>query len=75
MDEQTAGSWRWVSVDDDGNPLPPDATTANRFPTQSEAESYLGEHWASFAEAGAQAVSLLDGDTVVYGPMSLLPVD
>lgn len=75
MDEQSADGWRWVSLDGDGTQLPEDETTANRFPTQSDAESYLGEHWEEFAEAGAQSVTLLDGDSVVYGPMSLLPAD
>ncbi|MFN8194149.1 MAG: hypothetical protein U0R80_07690 [Nocardioidaceae bacterium] len=42
-----------------------------RFPSQSDAESWVGEVWADLAEGGVDAVTLLEGDRVVYGPMSL----
>lgn len=45
------------------------------FPTQSDAESWVGEEWQELLTAGVIAVTLLDGDRVVYGPMSLLPPD
>ena len=41
------------------------------FPTQSDAESYLGESWRELLEAGVEAVTLRQNETVVYGPMSL----
>ena len=43
------------------------------FPTQSDAESWLGEEWRTLLEDGVEAVHLLENDQVVYGPMSLRP--
>ena len=40
-------------------------------PNQSDAESWLGENWRDLAERGVAAVTLLDGNREVYGPMSL----
>ena len=40
-------------------------------PTQGDAESWVGEVWKELAEGGADQVSLFDGDTQIYGPMSL----
>ncbi len=41
------------------------------FPTQGEAESWLGETYPDLLTSGVRAVSLYDGDRFVYGPMSL----
>ncbi|WP_194793109.1 DUF3043 domain-containing protein [Raineyella fluvialis] len=41
------------------------------FGTQAEAEAWFAEHWTDLDEAGVIAVSLLDGQAVVYGPMPL----
>ena len=41
------------------------------FPSQSEAESWLGEQWRALAEMGVDAVTLSHEGAVVYGPMSL----
>ncbi len=38
---------------------------------QGDAESWLGEHWRDLLERGVATVSLLQGSTVVYGPMGL----
>jgi hypothetical protein len=43
------------------------------FPTQSDAESWLGENWRELAAAGVDAVVLHDAGREVYGPMSLKP--
>jgi len=43
------------------------------FPTQGEAESWLGETYPDLLEGGVKAVSLHEGDRRVYGPMSLEP--
>jgi hypothetical protein len=51
--------------------LPP----AETFPTQSDAESWLGEEWRSLLAGGVARVTLLEDDRVVYGPMSLDPHD
>ncbi|NHN55970.1 hypothetical protein G9U51_09300 [Calidifontibacter sp. DB0510] len=43
------------------------------FPTQSDAEAWLGESWQQLADEGVTAVTLVHGDEVVYGPMPLDP--
>ena len=63
--------WTWRAESADG------ATLANvaveRFPSQADAESWVGEAWADLLGQGVDQVSLLEGDRVVYGPMSLHP--
>jgi hypothetical protein len=39
--------------------------------SQSDAESWLGEHWRVLREHGVAQVVLLDAGDVVYGPMAL----
>ncbi|MEA5154822.1 hypothetical protein [Raineyella sp.] len=41
------------------------------FATQAAAEEWFSEHWTDLDEAGVESVSLLDGNTLVYGPMAL----
>jgi hypothetical protein len=43
------------------------------FPDQPAAEEWLGEHWRDLVDDGVDEVTLLRGDEVVYGPMSLHP--
>lgn len=68
-----ANEWHWVLTGDDGAPA--GTGDALRFPTQSEAESWLGEEWPVLLDAGVTQAWLHQGDTVVYGPMSLRPQD
>jgi hypothetical protein len=66
--------WRWRLLDAEGGPLPDELTgTPNgpRFTSQSDAETWLGESWRELADAGVDAVTLLEGDREVYGPMGL----
>ncbi|HHU39071.1 MAG TPA: hypothetical protein GXZ45_07320 [Propionibacterium sp.] len=55
----------------------PDAAAATEaglgrsFPTQAEAEAWLTASYEDLVDAGVDEVTLLDGDRVVYGPMSL----
>jgi hypothetical protein len=68
------GEWSWRYERADGSVLsltPDDAPTT--FPSQADAESWIGEEWKGLLEAGVDAVSLLEDDRVVYGPMSLHP--
>jgi len=60
-------------TDGQGLPLSGDHLPAAAFPTQSEAESYLGEEWATLLAAGVDAVNLRERGALVYGPMSLQP--
>jgi hypothetical protein len=71
-------SWRYersdgepVSTQGDGEPLVADALSA--FPTQSDAESWLGEEWRTLLAGGIARVTLQEGDRTVYGPMNLDP--
>jgi hypothetical protein len=41
------------------------------FPSQADAETWIGENWRELVAAGVDRVFLLDGDREVYGPMSL----
>jgi hypothetical protein len=45
--------------------------SAEQFPSQGEAESWLGETYPDLLASGVHAVSLYEGDRLVYGPMSL----
>jgi hypothetical protein len=51
-----------------------EALVSTGFPSQGDAESWLGEQWRELAEAGVDAVTLEHEGTVVYGPMSLRAV-
>lgn len=42
-----------------------------QFGDQQEAESWFGGAWEELRAGGVDTVVLLDGDTEVYGPMSL----
>jgi hypothetical protein len=60
-------AWRWVpdrTPDDD-------VGLGRRFPTQGEAESWLGEFYPDLLDGGVGAVSLYEEDRLVYGPMRL----
>lgn len=48
-------------------------TSSSAFPTQAEAEAWLGESWAELRESGVLAVTLVEDGREVYGPMSLDP--
>lgn len=68
-------SWTWQYLDNDGviidTPVEPCVTSA--FHSQVDAEAFVSETWPQLRSAGISAVALLDGDRVVYGPMSLDP--
>lgn len=70
-------SWTWQYETADGTLLDAEgldtAPTAEIFPSQSDAESWLGEVWQELLHAGVEQVTLLDGDRKVYGPMGLRP--
>jgi hypothetical protein len=63
--------WTWTYLDADAKAMTGDALVTTGFPSQSEAESWLGEQWSALADLGVDAVTLEHGGTVVYGPMSL----
>jgi hypothetical protein len=63
-----AQPWHWTA---DGGPA--DGLLDRRFPSQGEAETWLGEFYPELRERGVRAVTLHEADRVVYGPMSLDP--
>jgi hypothetical protein len=62
-------SWTWRLEDTDGSELP--TPTSPTHSNQSDAESWLGEHWRELADAGVAQATLFDAERKVYGPMSL----
>lgn len=62
-------AWRWAPDRDPAE----EVGLAKGFPTQGEAESWLGEFYPDLLEAGVGAVTLYEEDRRVYGPMSLRP--
>lgn len=69
----TSTRWTWRLTGPGGDVLDPAAlgVTVPVEDAQGEAESWLGEHWRGLLEQGVAAATLLRGDDVVYGPMSL----
>ena len=65
-------SWRYLKSDgsneDPGSEL---AVAGSSFPSQSDAESWVGEVWRTLADEGVDAVVLYEEERLVYGPMSL----
>lgn len=62
----TPQPWRWSADRDPG-----DGSLDRTFPSQGEAESWLGEFYPELAEQGVRAVSLHEAGRLVYGPMAL----
>lgn len=67
--------WVWVYVDANGSAVQalPDSAVVSEFPTQADAEAYIGQSWKELLDAGVDQVTLYEGDRLVYGPMSLHP--
>ncbi|HEU0129376.1 MAG TPA: hypothetical protein VFQ85_00100 [Mycobacteriales bacterium] len=60
-------SWRWT-YEWAGEP-----SGSEEFPTQADAEAWLGGAWRDLLDLGVPAVTLTEDGTTVYGPMSLEP--
>jgi hypothetical protein len=69
-------SFKWRYETADGQPVErEDLPRQGGFPTQSDAESWIGEVWPDLLDAGVDQVSLLEDNALVYGPMSLHSAD
>jgi hypothetical protein len=70
-------SYTWQMHAGTTNQVVPDpespAQPAGGFPSQAEAESWVGEVWRELLAEGIDAVSLFEEGRPVYGPMSLHP--
>ena len=51
----------------------PSGECSPTFPTQADAETWVGEAWQDLLADGVEDVTLLEEQSVVYGPMSLRP--
>lgn len=67
--------WRWGLLDDRGAAIQAPGVMAaeQRFPSQSDAETWLGEFYPDLRSAGVGSVVLFQAERAVYGPMSLRP--
>jgi len=68
-------SWTWRYETANGQQVSTKALPHETFPSQSDAETWLGERWRVLLASGVDQVQLLEDDHVVYGPMSLHPAD
>ncbi|WP_122817888.1 hypothetical protein [Nocardioides pantholopis] len=66
--------WWWRLEDGAGTEVTISGELAGqRFASQADAESWVGETWSELAAQGVDAVTLFDVDREIYGPMSLHP--
>jgi hypothetical protein len=69
--------WTWQLETREGAPsvdaLEVGAQPADGFPSQAEAETWVGEVWRDLLAEGVDAVTLFEDGRRVYGPMSLHP--
>lgn len=64
--------WWWRLEDAAGAEVKvDDEFTDQRFSSQADAESWVGEIWSELAAEGVDAVTLFEHERQVYGPMSL----
>ncbi|MCW2845882.1 MAG: hypothetical protein JWN22_3798 [Nocardioides sp.] len=64
--------WWWRLEDAAGDEVTVVGELADqRFASQADAESWVGETWSDLAEEGVDAVVLFEHERRVYGPMSL----
>jgi len=64
--------WWWRLEDASGGEVSvPGDLAGQRFVSQADAESWVGETWSELADAGVDQVTLFEVERQVYGPMSL----
>ncbi|MGH8869379.1 MAG: hypothetical protein ACRDYU_15470 [Actinomycetes bacterium] len=68
-------AWTWRYEDPEGTPVVPAGVPTEGFPSQADAETWLGETWAELLAAGVAQVTLLEDAREVYGPMRLEPAE
>jgi hypothetical protein len=70
--EPAPAEWRWRLESSAGEEVQVTGDDADvRFPSQGDAESWVGEVWRDLLDQGVDQVTLFEGDREVYGPMSL----
>ncbi len=68
IEPQPAGSYEWRYADEAGVSA---SGPGVAFDSQESAERWLAENYRELAEDNISAVSLFDGNGLVYGPMPL----
>lgn len=66
-------TWTWRYENSGGATVSAADLPAGTFPSQADAESWVGETWRELLDGGVDAVTLLRDGVEVYGPMSLHP--
>lgn len=66
-------AWTWRYENLSGTAVGAPGAAAGVFPSQADAESWVGESWRELLDQGVDAVTLLRDGVEVYGPMSLHP--
>ncbi|GAA4986174.1 hypothetical protein [Kineococcus glutinatus] len=67
-------SWTWRFEDGEGREVAGVEPSA-QFPTQADAETWIGETWRGLRGRGVDAVRLFADGRQVYGPLSLRTVE
>ena len=67
--------WTWQYLHLDGTELQelPSSAVTSSFPSQADAESWIGEAYQQLLDDGVDQVTLFEEERKVYGPMSLHP--
>ncbi len=68
-----AWSWQYLTAEGVVVAELPVTSMATEFPSQSDAETWIGEVWQTLLDAGIEQVLLLEEDRIVDGPMGLRP--
>jgi len=68
-------AWTWRYEAADGSTMTGPQLSTQAFPSQADAESWVGESWRDLTALGVDGVTLLRDGDAVYGPMSLRPME
>ncbi|MGN6473211.1 MAG: hypothetical protein ACTHK4_06135 [Mycobacteriales bacterium] len=63
--------WSWRFENTSGEAVEAEGIASESFPTQADAETWIGETWRELLAAGVEQVTLFEDGREVYGPMSL----
>jgi hypothetical protein len=68
-------AWTWRYEAADGSTMSGEGLAETAFPSQADAETWVGEAWRDLLGSGVESVSLLRDGEPVYEHMSLRPVE
>lgn len=68
-------TWTWRYEGPDGGVLGSPELPRAAFPSQADAETWVGEAWHELLASGVEQVTLLHEGEIVYAAMSLRPVE